>query len=286
MMRTYLFDDGGEMWDAKSPGLAEALQASLSGDELAKYVVRNLGFVSATESAGSVRLRLRPAVVSPTALSALLYWLHDRTIERVLISFLDAEWTHELVRSCDEAVRAVLARVKFDATDRAGDFLSKPRALETLSPAGPLRALLDAWAGCAGKYDRERLHRLLEKALNGRYLLVEAPANSPSMLVKEIGTGFDNHAVQWLSRIRGLRVEDQPDYAYGQWIASMYREASAKTTPTLEDVDAVIRWPHQPRVSYRYQRLMVPFDAGGSDSTLVLGATVLETAIDLRVKSN
>jgi len=106
------------------------------------------------------------------------------------------------------------------------------------------------------------------------------------MLVKEIGTGFDNHAIQWLSRIRGLRVEDQPDYAYGQWIASMYRKASAKTTPTLEDVDAVIRWPHQPRVSYRYQRLMVPFDAGGSDSTLVLGATVLETAIDLRIKSN
>ena len=54
------------------PSLAEALQASLSGDELSKYVVRNLGFVAASKSDGSVRLRLRPAVVSPTALSALL----------------------------------------------------------------------------------------------------------------------------------------------------------------------------------------------------------------------
>jgi hypothetical protein len=53
MMQTFLFDDKGETWDAKSPGLAEALQASLSGDELSKYVVKNLGFVSATASSVS-----------------------------------------------------------------------------------------------------------------------------------------------------------------------------------------------------------------------------------------
>ena len=49
MMRSFLFDDSGEMWDAKSRSLAEALQASLSSDELEKYVVRNLGFIAATE---------------------------------------------------------------------------------------------------------------------------------------------------------------------------------------------------------------------------------------------
>ena len=55
MMRTFLFDDNGEMWDAKSRSLAEALQASLSSDELAKYVVRNLGFIAASDSEGSLR---------------------------------------------------------------------------------------------------------------------------------------------------------------------------------------------------------------------------------------
>ena len=55
-MQSLLFDDSGEIWDAKSRSLARSLQASLSGDELAKYVVRNLGFIAATESCGSVRI--------------------------------------------------------------------------------------------------------------------------------------------------------------------------------------------------------------------------------------
>jgi hypothetical protein len=283
-MQTFLFDDMGDIWDAKSRSLAEALGASLSINELAKYVVRNLGFIAASDNDGSISLRLRPAVVSPTALGALVYWLHDRPVARVLISCLDAEWSHELVASREETVHRLLSRVKFTANDRDGDFLRRPRPLEELAPASPLRALLDAWNQCSGKFDRERLNRVLETALRKRYLLVESSAASPSMLVKEIGTGFENTAVRWLSHIRGLRVEDQPDYAYGQWIASIYREASAKSIPTLEDVDAVIRWPEHPRVSYRYQRLMVPFESS-KDSTLVLGVTIPETTIDLRVKS-
>jgi len=158
MMRTLLFDDSGEIWDANSRSLAEALQASLSSDELAKYVVRNLGFISAAESVGSVRLRLRPAIVSPTALSALCYWLHDQTIERVLISFLDGEWTHELVRTCEEAVRALLARVKFSAADREGDFLHLSKPLHDLpgtshctpcSRPGRSRAANSTASGCS-----------------------------------------------------------------------------------------------------------------------------------------
>ena len=285
MLQTYLFDDKGELWDGRSRELADVLDASLSSEDLRKYVVRNLGFIAVMENSGSLRLQLRPAVVSQMALSGLLYWMHDRTVERVLISCLDGEWSHELVATREEAVRLLLARAKLNPVEREGDFLNKPRPLNDLAPASPLRAMLDAWSECSGKYDRERLHRLLNEALHGRYMLVEPMAQSPGLLVKEIGTGFNNHAVRWLSRIRGLRVEDQPDYAYGQWIASLYREVLQSRAPSLHDVDAVIRWPHQPRVSYRYQRLMVPFEAE-SRSTLVLGATVLDDAIDLRVKPN
>ncbi|HZT47042.1 MAG TPA: hypothetical protein VFA64_03645 [Hyphomicrobiaceae bacterium] len=285
MMQTFLFDDMGDMWDAKSRSLAEALGASLSADQLAKYAVRNLGFIAASDNDGSISLRLRPAVVSQTALGALIYWLHDRPVERVLISCLDGEWSHELVSSRDETVRRLLSHAKVDMSDRQGDFLRRPRPLADLPHTSPLRALLEAWNQSGGRFDRERLNRVLDTALRKRFLLVEGSATSSHMLVKEIGTGFENTAVRWLSPIKGLRVEDQPDYAYGQWISSIYREAAAKSVPTLEDVDAVIRWPEHPRVSYRYQRLMVPFEAS-DDSTLVLGVTLPESTIDLRVKSN
>ena len=281
-MQSLLFDDSGEVWDAKSPALGEALQASLSADELAKYVVKNLGFIAATETCGSVQIRLRPAVASPTALSAVLYWLYDQTIERVLISFLDEEWTHALVRTVDEAVKALLARVKFNASDREGDFLLQPKPLHDLPDTSPLHAVLAAWSESGGRFNRERLLPLLDRALNGRFVLFENVANSPHVHVKDVGQGFGELASFWLTRTKGLRVEDQPDYAYGKWVAEAYRQVLSKREPSLEDVDAVITWPQQPRMSYRYRRLLVPFKE--RNSTLILSATVIDPDVNLRRK--
>lgn len=283
VMHTVLFDDKGDLWNAKARSLAEALGASLSADELAKYAVRNLGFIAAAEQEDSVSLRLRPAVVSPTALGALMYWLHDRPIARVLLSFLDDEWTHELIASREEAVRRLLARVSMKSEGREGDFLSQLLPLHDLQPDSPLRALLEAWAECSGKYDPERLHAVIEQALNGRFVLFEAPAGSPSVYVKEVGRGLGQSGGYWLSRTKGLRVEDQPDYAYGMWVAQAYREVLKTHSPRLDNVDAVVSFPQQPRKSYRYRRLVVPFE-GNSSSTLVLSATVIDPRISLRIK--
>ncbi len=110
-MRSVIFDDQGELWDARSRRLAHDLHASIEGDELVDYAVRNLGFVAAKDMGGSLRISLRPSVVSPIAFSALLYWLHDRTADRVLISFCEREWSHEMLRSRDDGdAQAVDAR--------------------------------------------------------------------------------------------------------------------------------------------------------------------------------
>ena len=284
-IQAFVFDDQGEMWDAKSRRLAEVLQASLTGEELLTYVIRNLGFVAVSESGGSVRLRLRPKVVSQAALGALLYWLHDQHIDRMLLSFLDNEWTHELVGSRQEAARRLLARVHFKPEDRDGDFLNKQLPLQELPGASPLRALLDVWSDHSGRFDGERIYPLLDKALNGRFVLFEANASSPTVYVKDVGQGLGRSGGYWLTRSKGLRVEDQPDYAYGKWVAEAYRDVLASREPLLDDVDAVITWPQQPRVSYRYRRLIVPFE-GASASTLLLSATVIDPDISLRVKSS
>lgn len=67
-------------------------------------------------------------------------------------------------------------------------------------------------------------------------------------------------------------------------MAEAYRDVLNTREPLLDDVDAVITWPQQPRVSYRYRRLVVPF-AGRDASTLLLSATVIDPDISLRVKS-
>ncbi|MBX9588488.1 MAG: hypothetical protein K2X43_04230 [Hyphomonadaceae bacterium] len=279
-MRSVVFDDQGELWDARSRRLALDLHASIAGEELVDYAIRNLGFVAAKEMGASLRISLRPSVVSPIAFSALLYWLHDRSADRVLISFCDREWTHEMMRSREEAVRRLMSRVDFGQGTRDGDFLQQELSLESLPPSSPLRDVLEMWRASGGKFDRERLAPLLERALQGRFVLAEAAPNRPSLLIKDIGSGLRRPAHHWLSRSIGLRVEDQPDYAYGKWVAGTYRDVLNKGEPDLGDVDAVIRFPQEARQSFRYKRLLVPFTA----DEIILCASLVDPDINLRVK--
>lgn len=284
VMRCVLLDDRGAEWDAGSSLLAEALQASIAGEELTSYAVRNLGFVAVSDNERAARIRLRPAVVSPIAFSALLYWLHDHPRERCVLSFLDNDWSHEVVGGSNEAVHRLMQRVTVRTHDREGDFLQAPRPLYSLAQRSPLRAMLNIWSESNGVFDGERLHPLLEKALDGRFVMVEVASDSANLVIKNIGSGLRKPAQHWLARSIGLRVEDQPDYAYGKWVARSYRNVINSGEPDLGDVDAVISWPQQSRQSFRYQRLLLPFKTA-DNSAVLLGATLADPSIDLRVKA-
>jgi hypothetical protein len=282
-MRSVLFDDQGDARDPQCRTFVGELQASIAGEQLIDYAVRNLGFAAAREAGGSLRISLRPAVVSPVALAALLYWLHDREADRVLISVFDRGWSHEMLRSRQEAVRRLLARVDPGIGSREGDFLQQSLPLAALPSSSPLDGVLAMWRDSAGRFDRERLDPLLGRALNGRFVLVEASSDRPYMVIKDVGGGLTKPAKYWLTRSIGLRVEDQPDYDYGKWVAAYYRQVIAAGEPSLSDVDAVITWPQQARRSFRYRRLVVPF-RGEGNSTMLLCASLTGVGIDLRVK--
>jgi hypothetical protein len=279
VMRSVLFDDRGEMWDARSRDLADVLNASIAGEELADYAIRNLGYIGAKEGDGSARISLRPAVVSPIAFSALVYWLCDREFDRVLLSFFDRAWSYEMLRSGQEAVRKLMTRVDLSPDNRLGDFLQQPLPLQNLSP--PMQSVLAAWSELRGKFDRERLRPLLQSVLQGRFVLAEAQESSGMLLLKDVGPGLAKRS--GLERAVGLRVEDQPDHAYGKWTAQLYRQVLDSREPSLSEVDAVISWPQAARERYRYRRLIVPFE-NTNDSTILLVASLADPAIDLRVK--
>jgi hypothetical protein len=278
-----LFDDRGQTWEGGSLRLADALESSIVGDELTNYAVRNLGFIAVSETATMARIRLRPSIVSPVAFSSLVYWLHDRPKDRFVLSFLESEWSHEVLGGRKEVLRKLMQRIDARGNGREGDFLQAPRPLHMLARSSPLRAMLEIWSDSGGKYDRERLHPLLEKALDGRFVVAEAKDGGPDLMIKDVGSGMRGAARLWLSRSIGLRVEDQPDYAYGKWVAGAYRDVLVKGEPDLGDVDAVISFPHEARQSYRYRRLLLPFVADGT-SNIVLCTSLLDPDINLRVK--
>jgi hypothetical protein len=283
-MKTFLFDDRGDVWDAASHRLADALGASIGGAELADYAIRNLGYVAVSENGGSVRVRLRPAAISPIAFSALLYWLNDRPLDRILISFLEREWMHEVFGSCRDAVARLLSLCTSDQNARSGEFLRQNRDLGELPASSPLRGLLDIWTDTFGRNDRERLWKIASQALHGRYALLEVPDQSSQIVFREVGPGFLSFNDRWRAQASGLRLEDQPDYSYGKWLTATYRDAALRGRPTLEDVDAIVRNPAGDRRRVRYKRLLL-FARRQPEALSVLSASVIDDSIDLRVKA-
>ncbi|HJZ43275.1 MAG TPA: hypothetical protein VJ233_06115 [Hyphomicrobiaceae bacterium] len=284
-MKTFLFDDRGEKWDATSRSLASALCASISGAELANYAIRNLGYVSVSESNGSVRVRLRPAAVSPIAFSALCYYLMDRKPERIVLSRLERDWSHEFIGADVNVLRRLLHLVPVNHADRVGDFVSQTKRIEGIAPSNPLAALFKLWQEAGEALEYERIARLLEQGMSGRYVVVQTGETSSDVFLRAVGPGFLSYDDDWRARSTGLRVEDQPDYFYGRWVAQAYRDTTSDGAPRLEDVDAIVSTPRIGRSRVRYTRLIVPIRSP-SGSECLLGASLIDSDIDLRVKAN
>jgi hypothetical protein len=284
VMQSIVFDDSGEIWDGKSYRLAEMLQASVYGEDLLNYAVKNLGFVVVNDGKGSLRIRVRPKVVSPMAFSGLLYWLLERPAERVLVSIMDqGGWSHEMFGQKQDAVNRLLQCCGPTYEDRAGEFLRERRDPAQLPSSSPLRGLLNIWSETFHLDQREQLWSITREALKGRYALLESTERSPNLVFQEIGPGFLSFNDTWLSQAPGLRLEDQIDFAYGKWLASTYKDAMSAGGPCLEDVDAIINRPDGGRRRVRYRRLILTGQKKKGPLS-VLSASVIDDSIDLRIE--
>ena len=136
-----------------------------------------------------------------------------------------------MLGSRDDAMRRLLQPAARIDERRAAIFCAECRASAHLPSIKPVaRRCSSIWLGRAGKIDRERLQRLLEKALNGASCWWRPARAGPTWSSRMSAAGFPSLATHWLSRSIGLRVEDQPDYAYGKWVAA-YRDVMREGEP-------------------------------------------------------
>jgi hypothetical protein len=150
-------------------------------------------------------------------------------------------------------------------------------APERLSRENPLRHLLG---------DTSRLTsivanpaQMLPELLSDRYLLLTEDEDR-ELRVCDFGSALMSRSPQWQSRARGRRIDDLPDWYYGQWVADAYREAGRSGQPVLEEVAAMIDWPKLGMLSHAYWRLIVTgTDCGGR--TRLLGVTLDAERVDI-----
>ena len=280
-MSTILLDDRGELWTNAEIRLKQAFASTCPDEEVVGYLVRNMGFVAIDAYGRSCQFRLRPSTLSVRTFDSLITWLSQHRYQRFVMNWLDSEWRLELYGNSDVVVRRLLQLVDLKQSVRPGDFLAKPLSQSEVESNTAFGSLLKNWPMLAGNLHHDGLRNILSRLTNRRYFLVRLEAENQRLMYEVAGNGFTPVNNDWLAAARGLPIEQQPDPAYGRFVAAGYRQALAGQAPIFEAVDAIVDSKAAGRHRIRYNRVMLPTQAADGTRWL-LGASTMDTSIDLR----
>jgi hypothetical protein len=275
-MQTIILDDHGRAWDARSPALRSFLHCSLPDFDFLTYLVENLGFVAVTKIApNAARIRFRPETASQTSIAAALYYLADMGIERAVICHPD-QFVEKLFPSLAQTIAYIAEQVAANHQPLSSAFTSTELPVEILANTdGALSSLFAQWIDSQQVYDSAKLADVLPDSLRGRFMLVE-PVDG-RLTITDVGPGFEIFGETWRKNARGLPMEEQPDYNYGQWVQGIYRRVQETLVPRLDEVNATIRRPDRDdSIHCHYQRLILPFTCKGNGRTCLLGASFVD----------
>lgn len=281
-MLLLLADDQGRIWRGDSRELRCAFDSPYSGGEFTEYAILNLGFVAINGFGSSFQIRLRPSRVAERACQALVAWLEKVACDRVVITSFDGTWTNQMVKpnGVDDCIRSLVSHAQ---RSRQDDFLVKSVGLEQLDAKQPIGQLARDWRELTGSMDQRQLLRVLKDALGDRFVVVRREPDRGRMLFQHIGEGLFQQYETWRNCAVGAPIEEQPDRQFGRFTSKTYNEVLASGAPRIDAVDAILRWPHAGRCRHRYKRVIVPLPVSGSASGLLVGGSIPDNSIDLRV---
>ncbi len=280
-MTLVLIDDQGEVWDGSSRKLREAFDSPRSGGEFVDYAVMNLGFIAANIYRNSCQLRLRPDFIGDHAFRGLRKWLRSTPFDRLMISWFQKEWTFELLSAGGAALVRIETLLATARAQQPSQFLSQPRTAAALKSDSPVFQIVTDWQHLVQPGARNALNDLLGKAFGERHVIVKHDAPGAGIVFHSIGRDLFSEYDTWRTCAVGAPVDELPDRVYGRWISKVYADVLREEKPRIEDVDAIVRWPHAGRTRMRYKRVLLPVQT--SEGQLLVCGSILDNAIDLRV---
>jgi hypothetical protein len=256
-----LIDDLGEEHSWPSSAIFREFEALRADYDPLAYAVRNLGFVLIIDRPGSLRLRLRPLLVSNRAIAALFYWLAERRPARSALSWFDDTWHDEVCGGPKPLYHRLTDLLHSSARSTLSEpYLATRRSLDAvLDPPGhPFAPLLQTWLRGSRE---DLLASARRQGLWERAMVAERDPATGGFRFRHSGGSIQLYGAEWSERAAGKRLGEQPDGAYGTWIEQGCAAVDEAGTARVELVHAAVVGGDRQIRRWRYERLMLPFTA-------------------------
>lgn len=279
-MVSLLIDDRGELRSANDSQLRKQLCTTLSGADLARYAIINLGWVDVRRNPRSIRIRCRPSVITEVTLAGLLMELwNDRSALYSLECFRD-DW-HATIFSDRAKLTRYLSAItgsQRDAATSTRRFLSRRRSLAT-SPFATSAMVAQRIA--TGLPNIASAKPVFDAVFSKRWSLYKLDNDNNQSRLVSVGAGYTPFNPQWRDCDAPLTTCDYGDPAFGSWVAASHRVVHESRTAVCDDIDAIVNFKRIGDVRLRYSRLLLDLDHP-SDGRLILSAAVSNSAVNLR----
>ena len=280
-MEAYLIDPTGETWDAQSGRLRMRYGANLTSTELQDFLIRNTGFVLMSRSTSSASIKAAPGLVSYACFSTVSELITRWSPPRVGLTWFASSWRYEMLPGWVPARERLMSLMLEAEEAQHQTFRIEPRNPAQLPADGALSNTLSLWRERDGVVDLREDRNALEEAAGGKFTIVRRDAERKAIEFVCFGAGIDLYLNRnWKSSLTGCRVDEQPDLAFGRWLAESYVEGMVAGSPTLWDIDATANDIAARRgVRKVYTRLVMPIETNQPGEHLLCASTIYKTSI-------
>ncbi|NOU05396.1 MAG: hypothetical protein HOO99_04360 [Hyphomicrobiaceae bacterium] len=281
-----LIDDMGDVWPGVTPDLVLKLDSSLAGEDLAAYLICNLGWASLRSGDGSLTIKCRPTILTETTLVTLLRAIHETPSSTIfVVGFLNDHWEYQLLRDRHDLTTLLASLVGIGLSRK---FWGRERLI-SCSVAPEKSAFHD---GCrvASKFisdwhEDETLGTVLAELLGSRWSISEYDSIAGDWIELLNGGGFTPFNPNYTGKKTGARLSEYAsDPAYTSWVTQHRHRVMEKGTPDYSDVDAIVAFPRVGEARLRYTRAAVPITRRDGRKLILLVART-DNSINLRDQS-
>jgi hypothetical protein len=227
-------------------------------------------------SGNTITLRLRPSMVTASALARIGTWLDSAGQQRLHITYwADGNWHHQIFGSPSEALKRIEALVSRFGGGRYGNML-RNSGPSTRSGHLKFKKVMSLWQEHKTRFSPDHLFPLLHQDMKGHVTLLEAVASGEFRIARP-GDALTVGARQWAFGNPNSAVTTLPFYS--EPIFHGFYEADAKREPVSDEIDGLFIWPRQTPVRVSYHRLVLPF--ASRTKRWILSAVIPDNTINL-----